>query len=148
MEGVLGFETSSFPPTDNNIYLQPDDGSQSWEQEWTLKSHEPILLTENGSPNQEWQVHYVLPPYNYALNSGFPGGMVTVNGESCLSSALDPQLAKAAMHHCDTSMSLLLGSQTSLGTLRAIADDVEENGGGMDLVFMFCHCFVSDSRLH
>ena len=32
------------------------------------------------------------------------------------------------MHRCDESMSLLLGSELSLGTLKEIVDDIEENG--------------------
>jgi hypothetical protein len=47
---------------------------------------------------------------------------------SCLSSALDQEVSKTAMHYCDMSMSLLLGSTTSLGSLRAIKDEVVSKG--------------------
>ena len=40
----------------------------------------------------------------------------------CLDSRDDKGLAKSAMYSCDESMSLLLGSTTSVGTLRAIAN--------------------------
>jgi hypothetical protein len=46
----------------------------------------------------------------------------------CLSSALDQEVSKTAMHYCDLSMSLLLGSTTSLGSLRAIKDEVASKG--------------------
>ena len=48
--------------------------------------------------------------------------------QRCVALAKNKELAKAAMHQCDKSMSLLVGSQTSLGTLRAITDVVEEKG--------------------
>jgi hypothetical protein len=44
--------------------------------------------------------------------------------KGCLSSYLDQEVSKTAMHYCDMSMSLLLGSTTSLGSLRAIKDEV------------------------
>ena len=40
----------------------------------------------------------------------------------------DKQLAKSVMHSCDRSMSLLVGSTTSVGTLQAIANAVVDNG--------------------
>ena len=55
----------------------------------------------------------------------FPGNL---NEDGCLNSSNDPEVSKAAMHYCDASMSLLIGSQTSLGTLRAIVDVVNATG--------------------
>ncbi len=119
---ALALDDSIFPPTDNTLHFQPEE--EKWSQKWALLSHEAVLLNANGSPYQEWEAHFVDAPYNYALLPGFPGGVE--NG--CLSSASDRGLAKAAMHQCDKSMSLLVGRQMSLGTLRAIADLVEEKG--------------------
>ena len=64
----------------------------------------------------------VFPEFNFRYCESFPG---TVDTHGCLSSIYDPEVSKAAMHYCDASMTLLIGSQTSLGTLRAIADVVE-----------------------
>jgi hypothetical protein len=44
------------------------------------------------------------------------------------SSRSDQEVSKTAMHYCDMSMSLLLGSTTSLGSLRAIKDKVVSKG--------------------
>jgi hypothetical protein len=46
----------------------------------------------------------------------------------CFSSVLDQEVSKTAMHFCDKSMSLILGSTTSLGSLRAIKDEVLSKG--------------------
>ena len=104
----------------NSVF--PDE--DKWSQKWTIKTHDAVLLTENGDASQEWRTHFIGSPYDYALTPGFPGA---VQG-GCLSSTNDPELAKSAMHHCDESMSLLVGPQTSLGALRAIADLVEDEG--------------------
>ena len=45
---------------------------------------------------------------------------------------LDKGLAKSAMYSCDESMSLLLGSTTSVGTLRAIADQTNDPEKGSE----------------
>ena len=52
----------------------------------------------------------------------------TVGEDTCLASTKDRALAKSAMHNCDASMSLLLGSQISVGTLKATADLITEKG--------------------
>ena len=43
-------------------------------------------------------------------------------------------------HYCDESMNLLMGKETSLGTLRAIADEVISNGNDMNRMPGKC-CF-------
>ena len=48
--------------------------------------------------------------------------------EICLGSSRDKELAKSAMYSCDESMSLLLGSTTSVGTLRDIASLINGKG--------------------
>ena len=48
--------------------------------------------------------------------------------QSCPSSTMDPDLANKAMSICDESMSMLVGSQLSVGTLKEIADLVNEKG--------------------
>ena len=96
-----------------------------WDQQWDEKSNNVRLL--GGSHNSQqttWRAEFVEPNYDYALIPGFPG----ILEDGCYSSTKDTQLAKDAMHSCDKSMSLLIGSQTSVGTLRAIAKLVEENG--------------------
>jgi hypothetical protein len=61
------------------------------------------------------------PTLTYGPNDLFPC-------KGCLSSYLDQEVSKTAMHYCDLSMSLLLGSTTSLGSLRAIKDEVVSKG--------------------
>ena len=74
-----------------------------------------------------------------AICGSFPGTLT----DGCLSSTNDPEVSKAAMHYCDASMSLLIGSKTSLGTLHAIVDDVEANG--LDYMPGEC-CFDSPTQ--
>lgn len=106
------------------INVNPDD--ERWTQKWTVISHDAVLLSESGSEAQEWKANFVAAPYNYALlpQQSFPGTLVG----DCLSSTSDLEVSKAAMHYCDESMSLLVGYQTSLGTLKSINDDIEDNG--------------------
>jgi hypothetical protein len=52
----------------------------------------------------------------------------SIESTTCLPSINDPEIAKTAMNRCDESMALLVGSQTSLGTLKAIADLVTAEG--------------------
>jgi hypothetical protein len=120
---VASISSSVFPPN-IGAEIRADGNEKNWKQQWTVIAHEPILANANDSPNQEWEAHFVDPPYDYALVPGFPGSDST----GCLSSRNEPELAKAAMHFCDISMELLTGKQTSLGTLKAIADLVNDEG--------------------
>ena len=85
-------------------------------------------MKAGGTNTQMWSPVFVDPGYNLALNPGFPGDMVTIGDNECLSSTQDRYLAKGSMHNCDESMSLLLGSQISVGRLKAIAEEIEVNG--------------------
>jgi hypothetical protein len=58
------------------------------------------------------------------INVGDTCGKAILEYDLCLK----PEIAKTAMNRCDESMALLVGSQTSLGTLKAIADLVTEEG--------------------
>jgi hypothetical protein len=113
---------SNYPPSpgQNKLTLQKSEGK--WSQEWVAISRDVVLLQDDGRETQEWTAQFVDPPYQYGLLplQSFPG----VVGGGCLSSALDQEVSKTAMHYCDMSMSLLLGSTTSLGSLRAIKDEV------------------------
>ena len=77
-------------------------------------------------------------PNNGRRNTGADGGQwgsedyivkpTELCGKTCLYSTQDRDLAKGSMHSCDESMSLLLGSQVSVGRLKAIANLIEEKG--------------------
>ena len=122
--GVATISSDTFPPeAGTEIHIDVDE--KKWNQQWNIIAHEAVLLNKNGSPNQEWEAHFIDPPFDYALVPGFPG---LEDSDGCLDSALDSKLAKAAMHYCDASMELLVGRQTSLGTLKAVTDLVNENG--------------------
>jgi hypothetical protein len=58
------------------------------------------------------------------INVGDTCGKAILEYDLCLK----PEIAKTAMNRCDESMALLVGSQTSLGTLKAIADLVKAEG--------------------
>ena len=62
------------------VSTQFDD--DSWRQQWTVTTHDAVLLTENGSPTQEWEAHFVDAPYNYALLPGL-AGVVEQEAVSC-----------------------------------------------------------------
>ena len=132
---MAGFPIST-SSAGTTITAMPDE--DGWNQEWTTVSHDVVLLNANGGSNQEWKADFVNPPYNYALTPGFSG---VIGSGSCLANRIDPDLAKAAMHYCDESMSLLVGSQMSLGNLRAIADLINDDvNGGSDRMPGKC-CF-------
>ena len=101
-----------------------DNGSQKW----TVKSDDVVLLPAGGNSTQMWSPVFAEPGYDLALHPGFPGVMETVDGDTCLTSTKDRDLAKSAMRSCDESMSFLLGSQMSLGILKATADLINEKG--------------------
>ena len=95
-----------------------------WNQKWNIKSNVARLLKHEDNPTQQWEADYVGLNYDFALLPGFPGS----KDDGCLSSIINKQLAKSAMYSCDESMSLLIGSQTSVGTLRSVANLVNEKG--------------------
>ena len=67
--------------------------------------------------------------YDYALLPGFPGDEINCgDGSFTLDSLENKALPKSAMSSCDLSMSLLLGSTISLGTLTAITSLVSAKG--------------------
>jgi hypothetical protein len=249
---VAGIPGLNFPPS-SGAQITVADNEERWNRQWKVIAHEPVLMTENNGPYQEWKAHFTNPPYDFALLPGFPGytkqvklqfvqvklqqttgqylhimelqvfdstgtnialgknatsssqhptygdpqravdGNLTTMfhtndgdanpwlnidlGTSCrgckivihnrniltckLSNAnlmlydgsgnvvktinvgntcerailmydlsISPEIAKTAMNRCDESMALLVGSQTSLGTLKAIADLVTSEGPG------------------
>lgn len=113
------------------MYYKNDD----WSQEWTFKSNNVILMKasdeddyKKANSNQTWSPIFADPGFVFGLHPGMPGDSVQVDGKQCLSSALDRDLAKASMRICDESMSMLLGSELSVGTLKSITDLVSEKG--------------------
>ena len=85
-------------------------------------------MEAGGNSTQMWYPVFVNPGYDLALHPGFPGDMYDTNGESCLTSTYDRDLAKGAMRSCDESMTLLIGSQASVGRIKVIADLITEKG--------------------
>ncbi|KAL7505952.1 hypothetical protein ACHAXN_004087 [Cyclotella atomus] len=108
--------------SNDNDQLKMKEDSDSWRQKWSIISRNAVVSAVGS--NREWKLEYVAPGFNYAPVPNFPGN--EANG--CLTSANIPSIAKTAMHRCDQSMSLLIGSKTSLGTLKAIADEVTADG--------------------
>ena len=105
-------------------------------QKWTVKSND-VVLSQAGyeeksekNDNQTWIPRFVDSGYDLGLHPGYPGTTTTCDGEACLSSIKDRYLAKEAMRICDESMSFLLGSQLSVGTLKTIVDSIEKDGSG------------------
>ena len=87
------------------------------------------LLTYEEDSSQQWEADFTIHNYDFALLPGFPGITETSGADNtCLSSRNNKQLAKSAMYSCDESMSLLVGSTTSVGTLRAVANLVNKVG--------------------
>ncbi len=95
-----------------------------WDQKWEERFNDAILSRADASDDQTWSPRFVEPNYDYALLAGFPGDVE----DGCLSSTQDRTLAQAAMHSCDQTMDFLIGSSTSVGTLRDIATLVEDEG--------------------
>jgi len=133
-------DISSYKDGDN---IQSFEKNDEWGQKWTIQSSEviigQIMDLEDGSEknaNQTWTPRFVDVGYDLGLHPGFPGTTDTCEGQECLSSTKDRDLAKEAMRICDESMSFLVGSQLSVGTLKAIADAIEE--GGADHMPGYC----------
>jgi hypothetical protein len=123
---VAGIRTSTYPPGDGDV-IEVAGNEKKWSQQWKVIAHEAILMNENGSPTQQWEARFIDPPYDYALLPGF-SGYSTSTSNAGITNARDREVARAAMYQCDESMALLTGKQTSLGTLKAIADLVNEKG--------------------
>ena len=103
--------------------------NNNWDEHWDEKSNDVSLLPVTGGSGQKWRTEFFeeLSNYDYALLPGFPGAVLNPVVNGCYGSAKDPQTASDAMHSCDESMALLVGSQSSVGTLRAIAKKVGTN---------------------
>lgn len=103
-------------------------------QKWTVKSNDLVLMkAPSGSDakansNQTWAVDFVDAGYDLGLHPGFPGVVEKLDDQECLSSTTDTSLARTVMNICDQSMSLLVGSELSLGTLKAISHSVNTKG--------------------
>eukprot|EP00956_Cyclotella_meneghiniana_P046051 scaffold396893_cov129-Cyclotella_meneghiniana.AAC.1 len=109
--------------------------NSEWGQKWNVKSTDIVQTeistsdTPQPNANQTWIPRFVEVGYDLGIHPGFPGTVDTCDdGEECLSSVHDGDLAKEAMHICDESMSFLVGSQLSVGTLKSIADSLENDG--------------------
>ena len=115
--------------------IQSMEKNNEWGQKWNVKSAEVVLAeistsdTSQPNANQTWFPRFVEVGYDLGIHPGFPGTVNTCDdGEECLSSVHDGDLAKEAMRICDESMSFLVGSQLSVGTLKSMADSLENNG--------------------
>ena len=116
-------------------YKKNDEWGQKWNVQSDMVVLSPIGVTDdddsNKKPkqnsNQTWTPDFADPGYELALLPGFPGKNM-YGDQSCPSSTMDPDLANKAMSICDESMSMLVGSQLSVGTLKEIADLVNEKG--------------------
>ena len=114
--------------------IQDYKANNEWGQKWSIKSKEVVLAATSDDKsktnnNQTWTPRFIDVGYDLGIHPGFPGvDDTTCAGSSCLSSVMDRDLAKKAMGICDESMSFLVGSQLSVGTLKSIADSVESGG--------------------
>ena len=114
--------------------IQDYKANNEWGQKWSIRSREVVLAATSDDKsrtnnNQTWTPRFIDAGYDLGIHPGFPGvDDTTCAGSSCLSSVMDRDLAKKAMGICDESMSFLVGSQLSVGTLKSIADSVESGG--------------------
>ena len=69
--------------------------------------------------------------------------LIEISSTDFSCNGLDKGLAKSAMYSCDESMSLLLGSTTSVGTLRAIANLTNDPEKGSE--YMPGECCMDDA---
>jgi len=97
--------------------------------DWTIPfvGYTNVILQKATESNnaQQWIPSFVEPPYHYGLVPGFAEMASSGHGKNRMDAI---KSAKAAMVTCDKSMSLLVGSQTSVGSLRALADLVKDGG--------------------
>ena len=145
-KGSLSIDVTAATPGDTiQANIKSDEGGQKW----TVKSNDVVLSqvgyeekSGKNNANQTWIPHFVEPGYSLGLHPGFPGAMdTTCDGIECLSSTHDRHLAKEAMRICDESMSFLVGSQLSVGTLKSIADSIALDGAER----MPGYCCMDDS---
>jgi len=103
-----------------------------WSQKWNITTSDVVLREAGGRSAEVWTPKFSEPGYDVAIAPGFPGTMMTVKevDSQCLSSTQDLDLARSAMRQCDESMAFLVGSQASVGRVKAIADLIEEKGPG------------------
>jgi hypothetical protein len=119
----------------NSSTLQLVEKSDAPTQKWDITSPYAVLSPATGSndnskmnSNQTWNPVFADVGHDYGLVPGFPGDVVSFDAKQCLSSTLDQHIAQNAMRSCDESMSLLVGSELSVGTLKAIVDSVNKDG--------------------
>ena len=127
--------TGATPEATIQANLKSDEGGQKW-----IARSNDVVLSQVGyeeksgkNANQTWIPRFVDTGYSLGIHPGFPGGTTCLSSIKdlplgCLSSTEDRYLAKQAMRICDESMSFLVGSQLSVGTLRSIADSIQEDG--------------------
>ena len=115
--------------------IQSYEKNDEWGQKWSVKSDHVVLAPvgvrddSQKNSNQTWTPEFVDVGYDLGIHPGFPGTLESCGGSSkCLSSSRDRDLAKKVMSICDESMSFLVGSKLSVGTLKAIADSVAKDG--------------------
>ena len=98
-------------------------GKNYWDEHWDEKSDDFSLIMNAQRSGQKWRTEFFGQKYDYALLPGFRGDVL----DRCYDSVEDPQTASDAMHSCDESMAHLVGSQSSVGMLKAIAKLVGTN---------------------
>ena len=132
-KGSLSIDMTGASP---GVTIKANKKNDEGGQKWTVKSND-VVLSQAGyeeksekNDNQTWIPRFVDSGYDLGLHPGYPGTTTTCDGEACLSSIKDRYLAKEAMRICDESMSFLLGSQLSVGTLKTIVDSIEKDGSG------------------
>ena len=125
--------------------IQSYKKNDEWGQKWSVKSDQvvlaPVGVGDNSqkNTNRTWITKFVDVGYDLGIHPGFPGNVESCSdGSVCLSSRKDKDLAKKVMGICDESMSFLVGSQLSVGTLKDIADSLEGKGGSLDHMPGFC----------
>ena len=134
-----------------NIHIHEKNDASS--QAWSVKSSDIVLSPASSSDNsqknsnQTWTTIFDDPGYDLGLHPGFPGSEETINDKKCLSSAMDRDLAKQTMNICDESMSLLVGTELSLGTLKSIADLVNDPENGPSRMPGYC-CKLCHQDVH
>ena len=98
---------------------------------WRVMTNDVVLWkTGHHNPStQMWSPVFTGTGYSLALLPGFPGNLDTNGG--CRTSSYDRSLAKSAMRSCDESMNYLLGTQASVGRLKAIVDLITNDSSRM-----------------
>ena len=125
--------------------IQSYKKNDEWGQKWSVKSDHVVLAAigdgsddSQKNSNQTLTTKFVDVGYDVAIHPGFPGTLDNCGLDSCLSSTQDKDLAKKVMGICDKSMSFLVGSQLSVGTLKAIVDSLDAENGSPDHMPGYC----------